>query len=77
MKVSDPSDRFLYAFFEGNGRKMLILLNDTDREVSETVSVGGLSAIGTDIYGKGTFDFLDGSCRVILPPRESRFVYFK
>jgi len=77
VTVSKPDDRFIYAIFEGNGKKMLILLNDTDHEIVETVSVQGLSATGEDIYGNGSFDFTSGSCDLILPPRESRFIVFR
>ena len=56
---------------------MLILLNDTDDEVSQTVSVTGLKAKGQDIFSKEQFDFTTGKCTFVLPPRESRFVLFK
>ena len=54
----------------------LIMLNDTDSEVSETVSAKGLSAVGKDIFSGAAYDFSSGSCRVVLPPRESAFVLF-
>ena len=78
VTVSNPSERFLYALYEGDGeRKMLILLNDTDDEVSQTVSVAGLKAKGEDIFSKEQFDFTTGKCTFTLPPRESRFVLFQ
>ena len=55
---------------------LLIMLNDTDAEVSETVSVKGLSSAGKDIFSGAAYDFSSGSCRVVLPPRESAFVLF-
>ena len=77
IAVSAPGPRFIYALYSGNGQHLLILLNDTDKDVKETVSVKGLSGKGTDIFGNGTYDFADGSCAFELPPRESRFVLFK
>ena len=77
VSVSAPDPRFIYAIFEGNGRRLLILLNDTDREISETVSVKGLSAKGRDIFSAAERDFTSGSCVFALPPRESAFVLFE
>ena len=77
ISVSEPEPRFLYAIYSGNGKKMLILLNDTDKDVKKTVSVKGLSGKGKDIFGNGTYDFASGSCVFELPPRESRFVLFE
>ena len=76
VTVSSPNPRFIYALFEGNGRQLLIMLNDTDSEVSETVSAKGLSSVGKDIFSGAAYDFSSGSCRVVLPPRESAFVLF-
>ncbi len=77
ISVSEPHPRFLYAIYSGNGKSMLILLNDTDQDVKKTVSVKGLSGKGKDIFDNGTYDFADGSCVFELPPRESRFVLFE
>lgn len=77
VTVSAPNGRFLYALYEGNGKKLLILLNDTDKTVVETVSVEKLDKTGADIFGHGKFDFTSGSCTVELPPRESRFILFE
>jgi hypothetical protein len=76
VRVDVPAPRFLYALYEGGGRKLLILLNDPDETVTKLVSVPGLSASGSDIFGKGTYSFAGGACRVTLPPRESRFILF-
>ena len=78
VTVSTPSERFLYALYEGEGeRKLLILLNDTDGDVSQTISVKGLKAIGKDIFSDEQFDFRTGACTFTLPPRESRFILFQ
>ena len=72
-KPSTP--RFLYALYEGDGgRKLLVLLNDTDCPVEETIAVKGVSAQGKDIFGHGLFDFSNGSCRISMQPRESLFL---
>lgn len=76
VSVSSPDPRFIYALFEGAGKRLLILLNDTDREMVETVSVKGLSARGRDIFSSAERDFTSGSCGFTLPPRESAFVLF-
>ncbi len=77
VSVSSPNPRFLYALFSGNGRRLLMLLNDTDAEVSETVSVKGLASSGKDIFNGRTFDFSSGRCDVRLPPRESLCILFE
>ena len=75
VSVSAPSDRFLYALYDGDGgRKLLVLLNDTDRPVTETVSIAGFAGRGQDIFNKEKYDFPAGSCAFVLPPRESRFI---
>lgn len=76
VSVSAPNPRFLYALFAGNGRRLLMLLNDTDDEVVETVSVKGLAQSGKDIFNGQAFDFSAGRCEVRLPPRESLCILF-
>ena len=76
VSVDKPDSRFIYACFEGNGRRFVILLNDTDGEVAKTVFVKGASSVGRDIFSGKEYDFASGSCRVVLPPRESAFVLF-
>lgn len=78
VSVSPGGSRFLYALYEGDGgRKLLVLLNDTDADMEQTVRVKGLSGKGEDMFGHGAFDFSDGACRIALPPRESRFILFR
>ena len=55
---------------------MLILLNDTDREMTETVSVKGLSSVGKEIMRGISFDFTTGSSTMVLGPREALFIAF-
>lgn len=76
VSVTEPEERFLYALYEGNGKKLMILLNDTDREMTKRVNFKS-AGVGTDIFGHGTYDFTTGACDIALPPRESRFIYFK
>lgn len=77
VSVSNPDPRLIWAMYEGNGQKFLIILNDTDRELKETVTVRGLSAVGTDIFNRLNYHFETGSCAITLPPRESLFIHFK
>ena len=76
VTVSAPDRLFLYAWFRGAGKTLLILLNDTDADKAETVSVKGLAGIGRDLFGKGTCDLTSGGCTLTLGPRESRFFAF-
>lgn len=77
VSVSDPNPRFIYACFSGNGQRLLVLLNDTDEEMTEVVSVKGVSSQGTDIFNGKDYDFSSGYCTIVLPPRESLFVLWK
>ena len=76
ISVSAPDPRFIYAAFRGNGKTMVILLNDTDREIKETVSVKGVSGTGREILRKTAFDFATGACDLTFGPREALFIAF-
>ena len=76
ISVSAPDPRFIYAAFRGNGKTMVILLNDTDRETKETVSVKGVSSMGREIMRKTMFDFSTGVCDLTFGPREALFIVF-
>ena len=76
ISVSEPAPRFIYAQFTGDGKRLLIMLNDTDSDVEKVVTVKGLSAVGTDIFNKKKYDFSSGSCKVSLAGRESAFILF-
>lgn len=77
VRVDRPEDRFLYALYEGNGRKLLVLVNDTDRAVEKRVSIDGYSGAGEDIFLKERVDLSEDGATFSLGPRESRFVYFR
>jgi len=81
VRIDRPDRLFLHAVYTGNGRAMLILLNDTDATVTKTVSadpkaLGLRSAKGSDMFGHGEYSLETGSFTVELPPRESRFILF-
>lgn len=78
VSLSAPGPRQLWARYDGNGKTMLILLNDTDAPVTETVTAKGVKAVGKDVVDKKnlTFDFTSGSCTVVLEPRQSFFMLF-
>ena len=77
VTVSRPDPRFLWAWFADASNAVLILLNDTDSDVEQTVSVKGLSARGTEMLDGDGFDFTDGSCTFKFGPRAARFISFK
>jgi len=81
IKAEPASPRFLYAVHHGNGKALLILLNDTDAAVTKTVrfdptSVGLSTSVGKELFTDTAFDFSAGAVPVALPPRESLFVEF-
>ena len=81
LKALDADPRFLWAVFAGRGDGLLILLNDTDAEVSRTLT-GDLKAFGfppgpgRDVFSGEEFAFRDSRLVATLPPRESRFIRF-
>ena len=77
VSVSRRDPRFIYAQFSGNGKRLVILLNDTDDETVQDVKIKDFSGTGSDIFNRKRYDFTDGSCRVALPPRESAFILFE
>ncbi len=77
VSVSKPHPRFIWAWFADGGKGVLVLLNDTDGEVEETVTVKGLSAKGREILDKTAYDFSTGSCRIGFGPRGAKFIAFE
>lgn len=81
VAAEPASPRFLYAVHYGDGKGLLVLLNDTDETVTKTVrfdpkALGVSSAAGTELFTGERFDFTGGAVSVTLPPRESRFIGF-
>ncbi len=82
LKAPEADPRFLWAAFSGHGKGLLVLLNDTDNEVTRTL-VGGLrmfgfpSDEGRDIFSGEKFRFENSRIVATLPPRESRFIRFE
>ena len=61
---------------------LLTLLNDTDHEITKTVSLDikpyfVKNPVGKDILGRGEYSLENGSFQIVLPPRESRFIAFE
>ena len=77
VAVSNPGPRFLWAWFADEKEAVLVLLNDTDSDVEETVTVKGLAAKGREILDGVQFDFSSGSCKIKFGPRVARFISFK
>ena len=75
VTVSCPGARMLYSLYTGeDGRRLLVLLNDTDETVTEMVSVRGVPAIGRDVLDGGTYDFTSGGAELTLGPRAAKFI---
>lgn len=82
LKAKSGCPRLLWAVYSGRGEGLLIVLNDTDAEVTETfmgdLRPFGVNAVrGADVFGAGEYEFRDGALSVRLPPRESRFIRFE
>lgn len=77
ISVSAPDPRFLYCIYGGNRKRLVILLNDTDRTVTETVTVKGLSTKGREILRGTEYDFTSGACEIAFGPREALFILFE
>lgn len=73
ISVDVPDRLFLYAWFRGLGKTLVIVLNDTDETVTKVIRVKGLSSVGRDLFGNGDADFSAGEVKTTLGPRESRF----
>ena len=77
VTLSAKGPRQLWAYYRNDDTGVLIVLNDTDEPVVQTVAVKGLSAKGEDVLDASVrYDFSSGSCVMKLGPRESRFVKF-
>ena len=76
VTLSAPDPRQLWAYYANDRESVLIVLNDTDAEVEQTVTVKGLSAKGTELLDQTPFDFTSGSCTLKLGPRGAKFIRF-
>ena len=76
VTLSAPGPRQLWAWFSAGKKGVLVLLNDTDEPVRQTVSVDGLSSVGTELLDGDGYDFSSGSCAVDLGPRGAKFIAF-
>ena len=66
----------MWAWFADSKEAVLVLLNDTDSDVEETVTAKGLAAKGEEILDGTQFDFSDGSCKIKFGPRAAKFILF-
>ena len=76
VTLSAPGPRQLWAWFSAGKKGVLVLLNDTDEPVRQTVSVKGLSSVGTELLDGDRYDFSPGSCTIDLGPRGAKFIAF-
>ena len=77
VRLSNPGPRQLWSWTAGDGSGVLVLLNDTDADVRQTVSIAGVVAKGREVIDGTEFDFSSGSCTFDLPARTARFVKFE
>ena len=77
VTLSAPGPRQLWSWLTDGKEGILIVLNDTDAAVEQTVAVKGLSAKGKELVDGAAFDFTSGACTLKLGPREARFIHFK
>lgn len=77
VALSAPGPRQLWAWYAKGGRGVLIVLNDTDAEVVQTVTVKGLAKRGADIFDKSACDFTSSYCTLRLGSRAAKFVEFR
>jgi hypothetical protein len=78
--AGNPPD-FIYAAYAGNNRVMIILLNDSDKTVTQKVLIDPDKLTlpqlnGTDIFNRQQFKVVNNCLTVELPPRESGFILF-
>lgn len=66
----------LWSLHRGNGKAVLVLLNDTNETRTSSVSVKGFSGKGSDAYTAEPYDFTSGVCPLEFGPRESRIIVF-
>ena len=77
VRLSSPGPRQLWSWTTGDGRGVLVLLNDTDAAVRQTVSIEGVAGKGREVIDGTEFDFSSDSCTFDLPARTARFVKFE
>lgn len=76
VTLSAPGPRQLWSYDDNGQESILVVLNDTDKPVRQTVQVKGLAKKGMDILNKASYDFTSGSCTFDLGPREAKLIRF-
>ena len=82
IRAEKDHPRFIYSAYAGNGKVLVIALNDTDKPMRNAVVVDGAklpmpSAEGKEVFSGRKYAFSDGKIVFDLPPRESAFVMFE
>ena len=82
IRSEKEHSRFIYGAYAGNGKVLVIALNDTDSPMRNAVVIDGAklpmpSAEGKDVFNGRKYAFSDGKIVFDLPPRESAFVMFE
>jgi len=76
VALSKPGPRQLWAYYHAEDAGVLIVLNDTDETIDQTVTVKGLAVPGKDILDETDYAFTNGAQAFRLGPREARFIRF-
>ena len=77
-KYLGPVKPGVYAgSFTGNGKMLLIILNDTDKEQIVVCPAGGKTAVGQDIFSRKSYAAQNGRVECRLAPRDSVFILWK
>lgn len=82
IRAVDPHPRFLYSAYTGNGKLLIIVLNDTDRTVQKTLEIEPKqlelpAEHGVDVFNQQQYRIQNNRLSFELSPRESRFVLFE
>lgn len=72
---------FIYAAYSGNGKVMIVVINDSDQSVERSLEIdpGKLpmpQKSGVEIFSKEQFKIENNRLTLKLPARESRFILF-
>ena len=75
VALSVRSPRILWAVYSGSGdAALLILLNDTDGDIVESVSLGRTRGVGREVLDGTLYDFTSGVGLVAVPARDAKFI---
>ncbi|MBR7103933.1 MAG: hypothetical protein IKC65_03235 [Lentisphaeria bacterium] len=82
IRAEKEHPRFIYSAYSGNGKALVIALNDTDQPMKNALLIDSRklslpSAKGKEVFSGKEFSVSNGRIVFELPPRESRFILFE